>query len=113
MAYTQAATMALRAAMREAPAQLLEPRMSFEIQTPEEFASGIIADLGSRRAEVGGVSSEDELRTIHGWVPLAEMFGYANVVRSLSQGRASYSMVPCGFAVVPEEQLEARGLTWS
>jgi len=113
VAYTQAATMALRSAMREARARLLEPRMSFEIQTPEEFAGGIIADLGARRAEVGGVTSEDDQRTIHGFVPLSEMFGYANVVRSLSQGRASYSMVPSGFAEVPEEQLEARGLTWS
>ena len=57
--------------------------------------------------------SEGDLRTITGLVPLAEMFGYSTVVRSLSQGRASYAMTPDGFVDVPEGQLEARGLTWA
>ena len=112
-AYALAATLALRNALREASARLLEPRMALEIQTPEEFASGVIADLGSRRAEVGDVRSDGALRTILGTVPLEKMFGYSTVVRSLSQGRASYSMEPAGFVEVPEEELEARGLTWA
>jgi len=113
VAYAMAATLALREAMRAAPACLLEPRMRFEVQAPEEFASGIIADLGSRRAEVGEVTSEGDLRTVTGTVPLAQMFGYSTVVRSLSQGRAGWSMTPAGFAEVPESELAERGLTWA
>ena len=112
-AYAQAATLALREAMRAAPACLLEPQMRFEIESPEEFASGIIADLGSRKAEVEEVVSEGEARKMVGTVPLAQMFGYSTVVRSLSQGRAGWSMTPAGFTEVSEHELEARGLTWS
>ena len=110
--FVQAASMALRQAMGAAQVDLLEPVMAFEIQTPAEFASGVIADLNGRRAEVEGVGAKDELRTITGRVPLAKMFGYSTAVRSLSQGRASFSMQPAGFSVVPEEDLQERGLTW-
>lgn len=112
VAYSMAGVQALRQAMKEAGSRILEPRMALEIESPEEFASGIIADLGSRRAEVGEVRSDGDLRTITGQVPLAEMFGYSTVVRSLSQGRASHAMTPAGFVDVPEAELEARGLTW-
>ena len=84
-----------------------------EIQSPSEFTSGIIADLNARRAEVSGVEVQGPLRLVSGCVPLAHMFGYATAVRSLSQGRASFSMQPAGFRVVPPEELAARGLTWS
>ena len=88
--------------------------MAFEIQTPAEFASGIIADLNARRAEVGGVEADGGLRHGLGHGPaLAQMFGYSTAVRSLSQGRASFSMQPAGFRVVPPEELEARGLVWA
>ena len=63
-------------------------------------------------AEVSGLGVEETLRTIGGSVPLAHMFGYATAVRSLSQGRASFSMEPAGFRVVPEDELAARGLVW-
>jgi elongation factor G len=112
-AFALAATLALREAMKQAPASLLEPRMSFDIQCPEEFSSGIIADLGARRAEVGQVVADGDLRTVTGTVALAQMFGYSTAVRSLSQGRASWSMTPAGFVEVPEAELEARGLTWA
>ena len=108
--YALAATLALREALGEAPSCLLEPRMRVEVQAPEEFASGIIADLGARHAEVGEVKSEGNLRTVTATVPLAQMFGYSTVVRSLSQGRASWSMTPAGFVVVPEGELAGRGL---
>ena len=111
--YVMAATLAMRSALREAPASLLEPRMSIEIQTPGAFSSGIIADLGARRAELGEVRADGDERTVTGVVPLAQMFGYSTVVRSLSQGRARYSMTPSGFVEVPEEELEARGLSWA
>ena len=112
IAFVMAATTALRHAMQEAEVDLLEPVMRFEIQTPEEFTSSIIADLNSRRAEVGGLGVEDQLQKIVGLVPLAQMFGYATAVRSLSQGRASFTMEPAGFRVVPEDELVARGLVW-
>jgi elongation factor G len=112
VAFVQAGTLALRHAMQEATVDLLEPVMRFEIQTPEEFTSGIIADLNARRAEVSGLGVEETLRTVSGTVPLAHMFGYATAARSLSQGRASFSMEPAGFRVVPEDELAARGLVW-
>ncbi len=112
VAFVQAATLALRRAMQEAQVDLLEPVMCFEIRTPPEFTSGIIADLNARRAEVSGLGVEELLRTVCGTVPLAQMFGYATAVRSLSQGRASFSMEPAGFRAVPEEELVARGLVW-
>jgi elongation factor G len=113
MAFTQAANLALRAALDAAEVVLVEPLMSFEIQTPAEFSSGIIADLNARRAEVVNVQAEGPLRTIGGTVPLSQMFGYSTAVRSLSQGRASFSMLPAGFRRVPDEELAARGLVWS
>jgi len=112
-AFAQAATIALRQAMQAADVALLEPVMAFEVQTPEEFASGVIADLGGRRAEVADILSEGDLRTIRGRVPLAEMFGYSTVVRSLSQGRASHGLSPAGFTEVPAQDLAARGLDWA
>jgi elongation factor G len=112
MGFVQASAMALREATSAAPIDLLEPLMSFEIETPSEFASGIIADLNARRAEVEGVESVGPLRTVRGKVALAQMFGYASAVRSLSQGRASFSMVPSGTRLVAEHELASRGLLW-
>ncbi len=112
-AYIQAAVSALRQAMPTEGVQLEEPLMVFEIQSPADFSSGIIADLNSRRAEITEVSAEGESRTIRGSVPLSAMFGYSTTIRSLSQGRAGFSMIPSGFRVVTEAELEARGLVWS
>jgi len=112
LGFVQAAAIALREATSAASIDLLEPMMAFEIEAPSEFASGIIADLNARRAEVEGVESAGSLRVIHGKVALAQMFGYSTAVRSLSQGRASFSMVPAGHQVVPEHELASRGLTW-
>ena len=111
-AFVQAAVAALRQAMPADGVELEEPLMEFEIQSPAEFSSGIIADLNSRRAELSDVGAEGENRTIRGSVPLSAMFGYSTAVRSLSQGRASFSMSPAGFRAVPESELEGRGLVW-
>ena len=113
MGFVQAASQALRQAMQAAPIDLLEPVMSFEIQTPAEFASGIIADLNGNRAEIADVGAEEHFRTVLGRVPLAHMFGYSTRLRSLSQGRATCSMTPAGFRGVPADELEARGLVWT
>ena len=112
-AFAMAGTQALRQALAAAEVELLEPRMAFDIQSPEEFASGIIADLGARHAEVGEVVSEGESRSVRGQVPLLHMFGYSTVVRSLSQGRASFVMTPSGYQPVSREEQLSRGLVWS
>jgi elongation factor G len=112
MGFVQAAAQALRAALAGAEVALCEPWMGFEIQTPAEFASGILADLNARHAELQDVTQDGSFRTFTGKVALSKMFGYSTAVRSLSQGRASFSMVPAGYTAVPESELEARGLTW-
>ncbi len=112
VAYVQAGVAALRQAMPPEGVELEEPLMRFEIQTPAEYSSGIIADLNSRRAELTDVEADGDLRSIQGAVPLIAMFGYSTAVRSLSQGRASFSMTPSGFRAVLEADLEARGLVW-
>jgi len=111
-AFAQAAVVALRQAVQTAAIGLEEPLMAFEIQTPAEFASGIIADLNARQAALSDVTVVGELRRVEGEVPLSAMFGYSTAVRSLSQGRASFSMFPSGYRAVPESELEARGLIW-
>lgn len=113
MGFTQAASQALRAALSGSEVIVLEPLMTFQIETPAEFSSGILADLGARKADVRDVTAEGALRSIHGTVPLSQMFGYSTAVRSLSQGRASFSMAPAGLRPVPEAELTARGLVWS
>jgi len=70
-------------------------------------------DLNSRRAEVSDVQADGALRKIEGTVALSKMFGYSTAVRSLSQGRAGFSMEPAGFRQVPEGELEERGLVWT
>jgi elongation factor G len=97
MGFVQAASQALRAALEPSEIALLEPWMRFEIQAPNEFASGILADLNARKAEVEDMSSEGSLRTMTGTVALSKMFGYSTAIRSLSQGRAGFSMVPSGY----------------
>lgn len=103
-AFTAATDAAIRDAINNAGAELLEPLMSLEVITPEEFLGGIIHDLNGRRAEIGEVAQRGKLKAIIGKVPLAEMFGYATVVRGLSTGRASYTMEPCAFTLVPRKR---------
>ena len=113
LGFVQAASQALRAALAEAAVDLLEPVMAFEIEAPAEFMSGIIADLNGNRAEIGDLVVEGTQRRVVGVVPLAHMFGYSTTLRSLSQGRADFTLTPAGFRPVPEEELEARGMVWS
>jgi elongation factor G len=113
LGYVQAAAQALRQAMEEAGIELLEPVMAFDISAPSEFMSGIIAELNSKRADIADLKVDGDVRTVVGEVPLASMFGYSTTLRSLSQGRASFSLQPAGFRPVTEPELVARGLTWS
>ncbi len=107
VAFTAATEAAMRQAIQQAGAELLEPIMSLEVTTPDEFMGGIIHDLNGRRCEVQEIADRGNLKVVHAKAPLAEMFGYATVVRGLSTGRASYSMEPSAFAPVPRKKWES------
>ena len=108
----QAAGQALRQALAAAEVVLVEPVMEFEIESPAEFMSGVIAALNAKRAAIRDLSAEEGVRAVRGRVPLFEMFGFATTLRSLSQGRAHFTLSPAGFRRVPEDVLEARGMVW-
>ena len=101
---------ASRAAFREAAAmakpQLLEPMMRVEVVTPDEYLGDIIGDLNSRRGNVGGMEQRGNARVINALVPLAAMFGYVNTLRSMSQGRAQFTMHFDRYKVVPNQVSE-------
>ena len=92
LAFEIAARAAFREAVEKAAPRLLEPIMKVEVITPEEYVGDIIGDLNSRRGNVGGMDQRGNARSIDAMVPLANMFGYINTLRSMSQGRAQYSM---------------------
>ncbi len=102
MAFKIAASLAFKEAMKKAKPVLLEPVMELEITTPEEYVGGIIADLNARRAKVEGMETRGGVRIIRAHAPLSELFGYATVLRSLSQGRATYIMRFSHYQEVPE-----------
>ena len=101
IAFRTAASMAVREAVGKAAPALLEPLMQLEITTPEEHLGDVLADLNTRRGQVSDMTARDSLRLIQATVPLAGLFGYATTLRSLSKGRASYSMEPSRFEIVP------------
>ncbi|MDR3620556.1 MAG: elongation factor G [Paludisphaera borealis] len=107
MAFRFAASDALRQAIEEAGPVLLEPIMRLEVVTPEDYLGNITADLASRRALIDRTSTRGKLMVIDARAPLKEMFGYSTTVRSLSQGRASYTMEPLEYAAAPESMLAA------
>jgi elongation factor G len=101
-----AASMGMKEALEKAGAVLLEPIMSVEVVTPEEFVGAVQGDLNSRRGAITGFESRGNLQVINADVPLACMFGYVNNLRSLSQGRATYTMQFRHYARVPENVAE-------
>ena len=103
MAFGVAAGMALQDAMKNAGPVLLEPIMEVEVTTPEEFLGDIIGDINSRRGNVQSLKTKLHSQIVRAEVPLAKMFGYATSIRSLTKGRAGYSMGPLQFAAVPPE----------
>ena len=102
LAFEIAARAAFREAMQKAAPKLLEPVMKVEVITPEEYMGDIIGDLNSRRGQVGGMDQRGNARAIDAIVPLANMFGYINTLRSMSQGRAQYSMQFDHYEQVPQ-----------
>ena len=91
-AFKMAASIGFKDGMRKADPILLEPMMAVEVETPEDYMGDVMGDLSSRRGMIQGMEDSPSGKVIRAEVPLAEMFGYSTVVRSLSQGRASYSM---------------------
>ncbi|MGN0903890.1 MAG: elongation factor G [Alphaproteobacteria bacterium] len=106
MAFEIAARAAFREGIAKAKPKLLEPIMKVEVVTPEDYMGDIIGDLNSRRGQVSGMDQRGNARVIDATVPLSSMFGYVNTLRSMSQGRAQYSMVFSHYAEVPSNVAE-------
>ena len=106
LAFKMAAIHAFKDGMRNANAVLLEPIMSIEVVTPEEYMGDIIGDLSSRRCKIESMTQKGMVKAIRGFVPLSEMFGYATTSRSLTQGRATFMMEPSYYSEVPKSIAE-------
>jgi elongation factor G len=106
MAFKMAAGIALSDGLRKAHSVLLEPIMDMEVITPEEFMGMVIGDLSSRRAKIVSINPRANVRAIRADIPLAEIFNYATILRSLTQGRASYTMEPSHYTEVPSHIAE-------
>ncbi|MEK7716896.1 MAG: elongation factor G, partial [Pseudomonadota bacterium] len=101
MAFKIAGAMALRAGCQKASPALLEPIMKIEVTTPEQYMGDVIGDLNSRRAKIQDMGDRSNIKFVRGTVPLSTMFGYATAVRSISQGRAAFTMEPSHYEQVP------------
>jgi elongation factor G len=106
-AFKMAASIAFKDGMRKASPALLEPMMAVEVETPEEFMGNVMGDLSSRRGIVQGMDDNPTGKVIKAEVPLAEMFGYSTTLRSLSQGRATYTMEFKHYTEAPKNVAEA------
>ncbi len=102
-AFMAAAARAMQRAGEQGEMALLEPIMSVQVTVPEQYMGDVLTDLTGRRADVTGMGMSGDLRIIDAKAPLAELFGYSTTLRSLSQGRATYSMEPLAYALVPQE----------
>ncbi|MBW3620777.1 MAG: elongation factor G [Actinobacteria bacterium] len=101
MAFKIAGSMAIKEAARKAGVQLLEPMMSVEVVTPEDFMGDVMGDLSGRRGQIEGMEPRGSNQVVRAKVPLSEMFGYATDVRSMTQGRANYTMVFSSYEPAP------------
>ncbi len=107
LAFKMAAIFAVKDGFKKAGAILLEPIMKVENSTPDEYQGDIMGDLNRRRGKIMSIENKLNLSIVNAEVPLAEMFGYATAIRSLSKGRSSYSMEPSHFEQVPAQVLAA------
>jgi elongation factor G len=106
LAFKMAGSIALKEGARKGKSILLEPIMKIEIMAPEQFLGDLIGDLNSRRGHVENIETHSGMCTIHGLIPLAKTFGYSTVIRSLTQGRATYSMEFINYQEVPRDLAE-------
>ena len=102
MAFKIAGSMAVKEALRKANPVLLEPMMKVEVVTPDEYLGDVMGDLNGRRGRIEGMELEKGVQTVHAFVPLSEMFGYATSLRSSTQGRANHSMEFDHYEPVPK-----------
>ena len=105
-AFTMAAIFAMKDGFKNAKSVLLEPIMAVEVSTPDDYQGDVMGDLSRRRGQIQNTESKGKLAIVHANVPLKEMFGYSNAVRTLSSGRASYAMTPSHFEPVPNNIVE-------
>src|SRR5207248_7087420 len=103
MAFKIAASQTTKAALRKANPQLLEPMMEVEVVTPDDFLGDVMGDLNSRRGQVEGMEPRGNGQVVRAKVPLSGMFGYATDLRSMTQGRATYSMQFSHYQQVPRD----------
>jgi len=101
LAFKMAGIFAMKDAVKQAGPILLEPIMKVEVTTPDEYQGDLLGDLNRRRGKIVSIEAKDRSTVLNAEVPLAEMFGYATAIRSLSKGRAAYSMEPFRFEPVP------------
>jgi len=101
MAFKIAGSMALKEGVRKADPVILEPIMQVDVVTPEEFMGEVIGDLNSKRGQIQNMEQSGSVKVVSALVPLAEMFGYSTTLRSLTQGRASYTMEPSHYQETP------------
>lgn len=101
LAFKMAGIFALKDAFKKAGPIILEPIMKVELTTPDEYQGDLLGDINRRRGTIIGIDAKAGQTILNANVPLAEMFGYATAIRSLSKGRASYSMEPLRFEQVP------------
>src|SRR5689334_13030091 len=106
MAFKIAGSMAFKEAAKKAQPVLLEPMMNVEVVVPDAYMGDVLGDLSSRRGKIGGMTQRGEAQVIAATVPLAEMFGYSTKLRSMSQGRAVYSMEVAHYEEVPKSKAE-------
>jgi len=110
MAFEIAARAATREGLRKAKARLMEPMMQVDVSTPEEYMGDVLGDINSRRGQVGELGERGNVKTISAQVPLANMFQYVSTLRSMTKGRANYSMKLSSYELVPpnvEQELKA------
>ncbi|KPK38925.1 MAG: elongation factor G [Omnitrophica WOR_2 bacterium SM23_29] len=106
LAFKTAASIGFAEGLRQGGSVLLEPIMELEVTVSDEFLGQVIGDLNSRRAKIESIKQKANIKVVSGFVPLAEMFGYASALRSLTQGRAIYTMEPSYYAEVPKQIAE-------
>ncbi|MGB7214651.1 MAG: elongation factor G, partial [Gammaproteobacteria bacterium] len=106
MAFKIAGSIALKEGAKRADPVLLEPIMDVEVVTPPEYMGEVMGDLSSRRGKIGGMTQRGDAQVIGASVPLSEMFGYSTALRSLTQGRAVYSMQFSRYEEVPKQKAE-------
>merc|ERR1712032_374697 len=103
MAFEIAGRAATREGLRKAKARLMEPLMQVDIITPEEYMGDVLGDINSRRGQVGDLGERGNSKTVSALVPLANMFQYVSTLRSMSKGRANYSMKLANYEFVPKD----------